>query len=63
MSFPFLFDPRKSDQNTSQDDPEALHGAPCSFQVVGWTGQDEEVLMATDVMAEAVESTAATAHL
>ncbi|KAH7131008.1 amidase signature domain-containing protein [Dactylonectria macrodidyma] len=33
-------------------DPQAAHGAPCSVQVVGWTGQDEEVLMATEILAD-----------
>ncbi|KAI8681032.1 Amidase [Fusarium keratoplasticum] len=61
---PFLKADKAVDSQTMEGyDAEAADGAPCSFQVVGWTGQDEEVLMATEVMAEAVESTAATAHL
>ncbi|KAH8721721.1 amidase signature domain-containing protein [Ilyonectria robusta] len=43
-------------------DPELSQGAPCGLQVVGWTGQDEEVLMATEVISEALESGSA-AHL
>ncbi|KAL6405140.1 amidase [Ilyonectria robusta] len=46
----------------SKDDPELSQGAPCGLQVVGWTGQDEEVLMATEVISEALESGSA-AHL
>lgn len=38
-----------------KDDPELSQGAPCGLQVVGWTGQDEEVLMATEVISEALE--------
>ncbi|KAH8901458.1 amidase [Thozetella sp. PMI_491] len=36
-------------------DPETAHGAPCSIQLVGWTGQDEEILMATEVIAEVLK--------
>ena len=36
------------------DDPEMMDQVPCSVQLVGWTGQDEEVLMATEVVAEAL---------
>ena len=34
------------------DDPEMMDQVPCGVQLVGWTGQDEEVLMATEVVAE-----------
>ncbi|EEU35864.1 uncharacterized protein NECHADRAFT_34959 [Fusarium vanettenii 77-13-4] len=65
---PFLKAGKAVDSQTMEGckfshDSEAAHGAPCSFQVVGWTGQDEEVLMATEVMAEAVEKMAVTAYL
>ncbi|KAJ4240477.1 hypothetical protein NW757_012328 [Fusarium falciforme] len=33
-------------------DPELTDGIPCGIQLVGWSGQDEEVLMATEVVAD-----------
>ena len=42
--------------DVSSDDPEAVDGAPGSVQVVGWRFQDEEVLMATEVIANALQT-------
>lgn len=36
------------------DNADSLHGSPCGIQIVGYSGQDEEVLMATEVIAEAL---------
>ena len=32
------------------DNPDVVDGAPTAIQVVGWRFQDEEVLMATEVI-------------
>ncbi|OJZ82278.1 hypothetical protein ASPFODRAFT_51146 [Aspergillus luchuensis CBS 106.47] len=37
-------------------DPDAVDGAPTAIQVVGWRFQDEEVLMATEVIDKALRS-------
>ncbi|PYH69247.1 amidase [Aspergillus vadensis CBS 113365] len=37
-------------------DPDAVDGAPTAIQVVGWRLQDEEVLMATEVIDKALRS-------
>ncbi|GLA66678.1 hypothetical protein AtubIFM54640_009262 [Aspergillus tubingensis] len=37
-------------------DPDAVDGAPTAIQVVGWRFQDEEVLMATEVIDKALQS-------
>ncbi|KAH7009502.1 amidase signature domain-containing protein [Ilyonectria destructans] len=55
---PFL----KADKNIDTGDVEgynasALDGAPAHIQVVGWSLRDEEVLMATEVIAEILENT------
>ncbi|KAJ4112182.1 hypothetical protein NW768_011761 [Fusarium equiseti] len=36
----------------SNDDYESFHGISSHIQVVGWTGQDEEVLMATELISD-----------
>lgn len=38
--------------NIQQDDPVVVDKAPVGVQIVGWRFQDEEVLMATEVIAE-----------
>ena len=45
------------------DDPEMMDKVPCSVQLVGWTGQDEEVLMATEVVAEVLSNSEKHARL
>ncbi|KAH7109381.1 hypothetical protein B0J13DRAFT_614492 [Dactylonectria estremocensis] len=52
----------KADKNIDTGDVEgfdasALDGAPAHVQVVGWSLRDEEVLMATEVIAEILGNT------
>ncbi|GKZ67642.1 hypothetical protein AnigIFM50267_002128 [Aspergillus niger] len=43
-------------ESCSGYDPDAVDGAPTAIQVVGWRFQDEEVLMATEVIDKALQS-------
>ncbi|KAJ3543121.1 hypothetical protein NM208_g3742 [Fusarium decemcellulare] len=54
---PFLHADKTLDtQEMDGFDVDIVHSAPCSVQVVGWTGQDEEVLNAMEMIAKALEN-------
>jgi amidase len=40
----------------SLDDASVVDGAPTGFQLVGWRFQDEQTLMATEVIADALKA-------
>ncbi|PYH90922.1 amidase [Aspergillus ellipticus CBS 707.79] len=53
---PYLKADKTLDSTTScYYDPDVVEGAPTAIQVVGWKFQDEEVLMATDVIDRALK--------
>lgn len=38
------------------DDPEAIHGAPCSIQIVGRHMQDEALMNAVEIVAGVLDA-------